>query len=112
MVDKQSQRAAWLISGKTRPIMETGIFNLTKDTAPALVHFADGQTQQWLLVRLGRAEGVTAEMIWTTASWISCVFVGPDLLSGPTKLIRSSACRKIVPSGTLCDERKPEVPTN
>jgi hypothetical protein len=52
MVDKQSQRAAWLISGKTRPLMETGIFNLTKDTAPALVHFADGQTQQWLLVRL------------------------------------------------------------
>ncbi len=52
MVDKKTQRAAWLISGKARPIMETGIFNLTKDTAPALVHFADGQTQQWLLVRL------------------------------------------------------------
>jgi hypothetical protein len=32
--------------------METGIVNLTEDTAPALVHFEDGQTQQWLLVRL------------------------------------------------------------
>jgi hypothetical protein len=32
--------------------METGIFNLTKETAPALVHFADGTTQQWLLVRM------------------------------------------------------------
>lgn len=52
MVDKKSQRAAWVISGKTRPIMEAGIFNLTKDTAPALIHFADGQTQQWLLVRV------------------------------------------------------------
>jgi hypothetical protein len=52
MVDKKSQRAAWVISGKKRPIMETGVFNLTKDTAPALIHFADGQTQQWLLVRL------------------------------------------------------------
>jgi len=52
MVDKRTQRAAWLISGKTRPIMETGVFNLTKDTAPALLHFADGQTQQWLLVRM------------------------------------------------------------
>jgi hypothetical protein len=52
MVNKGTQRAAWLISGKTRPIMETGVFNLTKDTAPALLHFADGQTQQWLLVRL------------------------------------------------------------
>ena len=52
MVDKASQRAAWGIAGKQRPIVETGISNLTKDTAPALVHFADGSTQQWLLVRL------------------------------------------------------------
>lgn len=52
MVDKESQRAAWAVSGKTSPIMETGIGNLTKDTAPALLHFSDGQTQQWLLVRL------------------------------------------------------------
>jgi hypothetical protein len=52
MVDKKSQRAAWGVVGKQRPIMETGISNLTQDTAPALVHFANGQTQQWLLVRL------------------------------------------------------------
>jgi hypothetical protein len=52
MADKASQRAAWTVAGKTRPIMETGIVNLTQDTAPALVHFADGQTQQWLMVRL------------------------------------------------------------
>lgn len=52
MVDKETQRAAWTIEGKSTPIMETGISNLTQDTAPALVHFADGQTQQWLLVRL------------------------------------------------------------
>lgn len=52
MVDKQTQRAAWTITGKTTPIMETGISNLTQDTTPVLVHFADGSTQQWLLVRL------------------------------------------------------------
>jgi hypothetical protein len=52
MVDKQTQRAAWTVTGKTRPLMETGITNLTQDTSPALVHFADGTTQQWLLVRL------------------------------------------------------------
>ncbi len=52
MVDKQSQRAAWVVAGKQRPIMETGIINLTEDTAPALVHFDAGQTQQVLLVRL------------------------------------------------------------
>lgn len=52
MVDKASQCAAWNVVGKNRPIMETGISKLTEDTAPALIHFADGQTQQWLMVRL------------------------------------------------------------
>jgi hypothetical protein len=52
LADKASQRVAWAVEGKTRPIMETGISNLTTDTGPALVHFADGQTQQWLMVRL------------------------------------------------------------
>jgi hypothetical protein len=52
MVDKASQRCAWTVVGQSRPIMETGISNLTQDTVPSLVHFADGQTQQWLMVRL------------------------------------------------------------
>jgi hypothetical protein len=52
MADKSSQRVAWTVKGKSRPLMETGIANLTQDTAPALIHFADGQTQQWLMVRL------------------------------------------------------------
>jgi hypothetical protein len=52
MVDKKSQRAAWVVSGQKRPLMETGIYNLTQDTAPALVHFDDGTTQQRLLVRM------------------------------------------------------------
>ena len=60
MVDKQSQRAAWTIVGKQWPIMETGISNLTQDTAPVLVHFEDGQTQQWLLVRLEEPKGEAA----------------------------------------------------
>lgn len=52
MVDKQSQRAAWTVAGETRPLMETGIANLTQNTAPTLIHFADGTTQQWLMVRM------------------------------------------------------------
>ena len=60
MVDKQTQRAAWTPVGKDRPIMETGIVNLTQDTTPALVHFADGSTQQWLLVRLEKPGGADA----------------------------------------------------
>jgi hypothetical protein len=52
MADKKSQRVAWVVAGQQAPIMETGISNLTNDTAPALIHFADGQTQQWLMVRM------------------------------------------------------------
>jgi hypothetical protein len=60
MVDQKTQRTAWGIEGQQWPIMETGISNLTEDTAPALVHFEDGQTQQWLLVRLEEPEGEAA----------------------------------------------------
>jgi hypothetical protein len=52
MAAKESQRVAWVVSGQQNPIMETGLSSLTNDTAPALIHFADGQTQQWLMVRL------------------------------------------------------------
>ena len=54
IVDKETQRAAWTPVGKERPVMETGIVNLTQETTPALLHFADGTTQQWLLVRLDK----------------------------------------------------------
>jgi hypothetical protein len=62
MVDRETQRAAWTEVGQTRPIMETGISNLTENSTPALVHFADGTTQQWLMVRLDQPEqgGATA----------------------------------------------------
>jgi hypothetical protein len=52
MIDKKSQRAAWTYKGKSYPILETGISNLTTDTGPALIHFEDGTTQQVLMVRL------------------------------------------------------------
>ncbi|WP_437223009.1 hypothetical protein SH661x_003036 [Planctomicrobium sp. SH661] len=52
MADKSSQRVAWHVDDQSRPIMETGIANLTTDTVQTLVHFANGQTQQWLMVRL------------------------------------------------------------
>jgi hypothetical protein len=60
MVDKNTQRAAWTVAGQKRPIMETGLSNLTQDTAGALVHFADGTTQQWLLVRLDKPQDQAA----------------------------------------------------
>jgi len=51
-IDTESQRAAWGPVGKDWPIMETGIYNLTENEAGALLHFEDGQTQQWSMVRL------------------------------------------------------------
>ena len=56
VVDKKSQRAAWTVVDQSRPLMETGIYNLSEDQAPALIHFADDQTQQWLMVRLEEPE--------------------------------------------------------
>ena len=50
-VDKESQRAAWGFGSNGVPVMETGIFNLTKDETTALVHFSKDKTQQWYLVR-------------------------------------------------------------
>lgn len=51
-VDKKTQRAAWTIGGNKSTVIETGLYNLTKEEAPALVHFGADRTQQWLLVRL------------------------------------------------------------
>ncbi len=51
-IDNKSQRAAWGPVGESWPIMETGIYNLTENEAGALLHFEDGQTQQWTMARL------------------------------------------------------------
>ncbi len=52
MVEKKTQRVAWCVEGQSWPIVETGLASLTQDSFPVLVHFANGETQQWLLVRL------------------------------------------------------------
>ena len=52
VVDKKTQRTAWTVGGDEWPVMEAGISSLTEDETPALIHFADGQTQKWLMVRL------------------------------------------------------------
>ena len=55
-VDQKSQRAAWGPVGEKWPIMETAIYNLTENEAGALLHFEDGETQQWTLQRLDEPE--------------------------------------------------------
>lgn len=51
-VDKKTQRAAWTIGDNKSTVIETGIYNLTKDEAPCLVHLGADRTEQWLLVRM------------------------------------------------------------
>ena len=59
-VDKSTQRAAWTIGDNTDNVLETGIYNLTKDEAPMLVHFGKDKTEQWLLVRVKQDESQNA----------------------------------------------------
>jgi uncharacterized protein (TIGR03000 family) len=59
-VDKKSQRAAWIIGDKKTPLFEAGLFNLTRDETPVLVHFGPDKTQQWLLVRMQQPSGQAA----------------------------------------------------
>ncbi len=56
MADPESQRAAWTIAGKSTPIMETGLANLTQNETKLLVHFADGQTQEWMMLHIENDE--------------------------------------------------------
>ena len=60
-VDQESQRAAWWIGSNQNNILETGIYNLTKEETPVLVHFGSQQTQTWLLVRLEDSTEVTPD---------------------------------------------------
>ena len=43
-----------MIGNNKTKVFETGIYNLTRDQTPVLVHFPMGNTQQWLLVRIDK----------------------------------------------------------
>ena len=51
-LDKKTQRVAFTIGDNKTEVIETGLYNLTKDEAQALVHFGADRTEQMLLVRL------------------------------------------------------------
>jgi hypothetical protein len=56
-VDQKSQRVAWMVGENKRTVGETGLYNLTQDESPALIHIGQDKTQQWTLVRLKQPEG-------------------------------------------------------
>jgi hypothetical protein len=51
-VDKETQRVAFRIGESPNVIAETGLYNLTQDESPVLVHFNTKKTETYLLVRL------------------------------------------------------------
>ncbi len=55
-VDKKTQRVAWTVGNNKNTVGETGLYNLTQDEAPALIHIGKDKTQQWMLVRLKQPE--------------------------------------------------------
>ena len=55
-VDRQTQRVAFTVGDNKANIIETGLYNLTKEESPCLIHLGKDSTEQWLLVRLQNPE--------------------------------------------------------
>ena len=53
-IDQESQRIAWKFVGNDWPIMESGLYNLTKDESTLLIHTSSRTTQTEVLIRLER----------------------------------------------------------
>lgn len=51
-LDKASQRVSFTVGDNAAEVVETGLYNLTQDEAPCLIHTSKENTEQWLLVRL------------------------------------------------------------
>ena len=51
-VDKETQRTAFTIGDDADIVLETGLYNLTQQEAPVLVHFGPTKTATYVFVRL------------------------------------------------------------
>lgn len=51
-VDKETQRVAFRIGDSDDLVAETGLYNLTQEEVPLLVHYGPDRTETYLLVRL------------------------------------------------------------
>ena len=56
-VDKKTQRVALKIEGNDSVVVETGLYNLTNDEVPLLVHFGADRQEARTLIRLKQPEG-------------------------------------------------------
>jgi len=55
-VDKKTQRMAFAIDDNKDIVFETGVYNLTQDQTPVLVHLGPNKTETFVFVRLEKPE--------------------------------------------------------
>ena len=55
-VDKDTQRVAMRVGESEDIVVETGLYNLTQEEAPIMVHYGPDRVENWLLVRLEQPE--------------------------------------------------------
>lgn len=55
-VDKETQRVAFRVGDSEEIVAETGLYHLTQDEAPVLMHFGTDKVENYLLVRLENSE--------------------------------------------------------
>ena len=61
-VDTKTQRIAWIVADRKNIVFDTGIYNLTKEETPILVHFGQDKTEQWTLVRIKKSESAKSTL--------------------------------------------------
>jgi hypothetical protein len=55
-VDKDTQRIAFSVDDNQDIVFETGLYNMTQDQTPVLVHFGPDKTETFVFVRLNQPE--------------------------------------------------------
>ena len=99
MVDKKTQRTAWVVTGKTSPIMETGLASLTPREREVLRLIAEGLSGKEIAATLG----VSAKTIETHRSRIM-EKLGIHKVSGLVRFaVRAGLCASFDP--LLCPAR-------
>jgi hypothetical protein len=67
-VDPQTQRVAFTIGNDPNVVMETGLYNLTQQATPVLVHFGGSKTQTYIFARLPEPKEGEQDQATTTAT--------------------------------------------
>lgn len=60
-VNKETQRVALKLEGNEQLVVETGLYNLTNDECPVLIHFSPEEQEQRVLIRLKQPDADSAD---------------------------------------------------